>query len=195
MASSIYDESQRLNRLVANLLDMTRLEAGALVVQKEWTSVPELVGGVVQRLSRLLRQRSLETAIPHDIQLVYLDELLIHQVLTNLVENSARLSPADSKIEIHARVQPGSFIMEVKDRGPGLSPPDLARVFDKFYRAASQSSRTGVGLGLAICRGIVELHGGQIAAENRAGGGAVFSFSIPQPAAPPPPPVEPPAVP
>jgi two-component system sensor histidine kinase KdpD len=185
LAVSIYDEAERLNRLVANLLDMTRLEAHALEVRKDWCSVDELVGAVLHRLARLLGGRPVLTHIQPDLPLVQLDELLMHQVLTNLIENAARYAPPDSPIEITAALTDGQLIMEVADRGPGLPPDSLDRVFDKFYRTATAGTRTGVGLGLTICRGIIELHGGQVRAENRAGGGAVFRFTLPLTGVPP----------
>jgi two-component system sensor histidine kinase KdpD len=185
LAVSIYDEVDHLNRLVANLLDMTRLEAGALQIRKEWYSVDDLLGGVLQRLARLLGGREVVVRMQQNMPLVQLDELLIHQVLTNLIENAVRYAPAGSAIEITATLCEGQLSVAVADSGPGLPPDRLDRVFDKFYRAAAAGTRTGAGLGLTICRGVVELHGGRIWAENREGGGAVFRFSLPQPASPP----------
>jgi two-component system sensor histidine kinase KdpD len=105
--------------------------------------------------------------------------LLIQQVLVNLLENAAKYSPPGTPIELSASTNREQLIVEVADRGPGLPPTELDRVFNKFYRSANASGRAGAGLGLAICRGIVELHGGKIEAENRPGGGAVFRFSLP----------------
>ena len=109
----------------------------------------------------------------------------MQQVLVNLLENATRYTPAGTPIEVSARQEGNFVVIEVADRGPGLPPGDLNRLFEKFYRAVASKNRTGAGLGLAICRGIVQLHGGKIQAENRAGGGALFRFSLPLEGVPP----------
>jgi two-component system sensor histidine kinase KdpD len=183
LAASILDESERLNRLVVNLLDMTRLQAGALKVQKEWQPIEEVIGASLSRLSGQLKDHPVTTHIAADLPFAPFDDLLIQQVLVNLLENVARHTPADTPIEISARHEGESIVIEVADRGPGLPPGDPNRLFEKFYRGGE--SKTGAGLGLAICRGIVELHGGKIQAENRPDGGAIFSFSLPLEGKPP----------
>jgi two-component system, OmpR family, sensor histidine kinase KdpD len=182
---SILDESDRLNRLVANLLDMTRLEAGALEVRKQWQSIEEIVGAALARMSRQLKDRPVATRIQSDLPFVEMDDLLIQQVFVNLLENAVKYTPAGSPLEITALSDDKSIIVEVSDHGPGLPPADLERVFEKFYRAGDSGNRRGAGLGLAICRGIVELHGGKIHAENRPDGGAIFRFSLPLTGNPP----------
>jgi two-component system sensor histidine kinase KdpD len=184
LASSILKESERLNRLVANLLDMTRLQAGALEVHKEWQPVEEAIGASLERLARQLKDRPLTTHIAPDLPFVPLDDLLIQQVLVNLLENAVRHTPPGTPIEVAARAETDAVVIEVADRGPGLPDPP-GRLFEMFYRAASGNSRSGTGLGLAICRGIVELHGGKIDAANRPGGGAVFRFRLPVQGSPP----------
>jgi two-component system sensor histidine kinase KdpD len=179
LSESIYEEAESLNHLVGNLLDMTRLEAGAVTVQKEWQSVEELVGAVLNRLARKLADRPVSTQLPGDLPLIYVDALLIQQVLLNLLENAEKYSPQHAPIEISAASSAGTVTIEVGDRGPGLPAGDEKRIFEKFYRSPAARSRSGVGLGLTICRGIVELHGGKIWARNRDGGGAVFGFSLP----------------
>jgi two-component system sensor histidine kinase KdpD len=176
---SISDEAESLNQLVGKLLDMTRLEAGALVVHREWHSVEEIIGAVLNRLSRRLEGRPVATHLAPDLPLVLVDELLVQQVLVNLLENADRHTPPGSPIEVSAAAVDKWLIIEVADRGPGLQPGDEARVFEKFYRAPQGHSRLGVGLGLSICKGLVQLHGGRIWAENREGGGAVFRFALP----------------
>ncbi len=176
---SILDESDHLNRLVANLLDMTRLEAGALELRKEWQSVEEIVGAALGRMSRQLQDHPVVTHLQGEMPFVPMDDLLIEQVFVNLLENAAKYAPPASPIELKAVMDEGQLVVEVADRGPGLPPDDLDRVFEKFYRSTNSAGRPGAGLGLAICRGIVELHGGTITAENRNGGGAVFRFSLP----------------
>ncbi len=184
LAASILKESERLNRLVANLLAMTRLQAGALRVHKEWQPVEEVIGASLDRLARQLTDRPLTTRVAVDLPFVPLDDLLIQQVLVNLLENAARHTPPGTPIEVAARAEAGSVVIEVSDRGPGLpDPPE--KLFEMFYRPAAGDSHPGTGLGLAICRGIVKLHGGSIEAANRPGGGAVFRFCLPIPANPP----------
>jgi two-component system, OmpR family, sensor histidine kinase KdpD len=179
-------EAERLNRLVGNLLHMTRLEAGALVARKEWQPFEEVVGAAIAHLEALpeqraaLAERGLTIELPPDLPLVPLDDVLVEQVLLNLLDNACRYTPPGAPISIRAWAEPGEVVVEVADRGPGLPPDDEQRVFEKFYRAApGEEARGSVGLGLAICRGMVEVHGGRIWAENRPGGGAVFRFTLP----------------
>ena len=185
LAASVLDESERLNRLVANLLDMTRLQAGALELRKQWQPVEEVIGASLARLSRQLKDHPVTTHVASDLPFAPLDDLLVQQVLVNLLENAARHTPANTPIEVSARHEGDSIVIEVADRGPGLPPGDPNRLFEKFYRAGESKTRTGAGLGLAICRGVVQLHGGKIQAENRTGGGAVFRFSLPLEGTPP----------
>jgi two-component system sensor histidine kinase KdpD len=178
LLQSISDEAEALNQLVGNLLDMTRLEAGALTVNREWHSAEEIVGVVLNRLSHRLQDRPIATRLPPDLPLVFVDATLIQQVLVNLLENADRYSPPGAPIEIAVTTSGKWLTFEVADHGPGLPPGDEQRVFEKFYRSPHGGSRSGVGLGLSICRGIVELHGGRIWAENRDRG-AVFRFTLP----------------
>ena len=184
LLASIVAESETLNRLVANLLDMTRLEAGALEVHKEWQSLEEIVGAALGRLSRQLVGHKVETELPADLPLVPMDGLLVQQVLINLIENATKYSPPESPIDLRAAVVGKWVQVEVNDYGPGLPPGDLVRVFEKFYRVVDPQRRPGAGLGLAIAKGIVELHGGTIEAANRPGGGATLRFTLPLEAAP-----------
>ncbi len=177
LLESIASEAHRLGRLVANLLDMTRFEAGGVRVDKEWQSLEELIGAALGRLDPLLADRAVAARIAPELPLVACDGVLIEQVLTNLIENAARHTPAGTPIDLAAGPAGAEVVVEVADRGPGLVAGDEERVFDKFYRRAP--GQAGTGLGLAICRAIVEAHGGRIEAENRPGGGAVFRFSLP----------------
>jgi two-component system sensor histidine kinase KdpD len=178
LLQTAHEEALRLNRLVRNLLDMTRLEAGALKVHEELQPIEEVVGAALGRMEDRLRGREVETRIPADLPLVAFDSALIEQVLINLLENATKYTPAGSPIEVAARAQDGVVEVEVNDRGPGVIPRDAERVFDKFYRA-HEGEGGGVGLGLTICRGIVAAHGGRIWVEARAGGGASFRFTLP----------------
>jgi two-component system sensor histidine kinase KdpD len=179
-----YEEAERLNRLVGNLLDMTRLESGGVEVDKEWQPLEEVIGTTTLRLDSILQHHPLKTRIPDDLPLVPIDSILIEQVLVNLLENAVKYTPVDTPIDLSASAEPGEVVVEVADRGPGLAPGDEKRIFEKFYRGRPTTTG-GVGLGLAICQAIVEAHGGRIWAANRAGGGAVFQFTLPLDGEPP----------
>ncbi|HEU5097447.1 MAG TPA: DUF4118 domain-containing protein, partial [Roseiflexaceae bacterium] len=183
LAQTAYDQAERLNRLVGNLLDMTRLESGAVQVRKEWQPLEEVVGAALTRLDDRLREHPVTVALPPDGPLVPLDSVLIEQVLINLLENAIKYTPPGSPIEISAIGAGAVVTVTVSDRGPGIAPGDQQRIFEKFYRGPSGTG--GVGLGLTICRGIVEAHGGRIWAENRPDGGAAFHFTLPLEGTPP----------
>jgi two-component system sensor histidine kinase KdpD len=182
-ARSIEREADRLNRLVSNLLDMSRIEDGALKPEKEFYMIPELIQDVLGRLQPLLHGRIVQTQVATDLPPVELDYMQIDQVLTNLIENAVRYTPKDSPIEVSAHCEGAQIVISVADRGPGIPSGDLDRVFDKFYRVIdgkhTTGHPTGSGLGLAVCKGLVEAHGGRIWAEPREGGGVVFSVSLP----------------
>lgn len=184
LLQTIHEEADRLNRLVQNLLEMTRLESGAVTVRKEWHPIEELVGAALGRFGKCLAGRSVLTRIPIDLPLVPLDGVLIEQVLINLIDNALKYTPEASPIEIAASLDDDSVTVEVADHGPGLAPEDERRVFDKLYRGQAEAGR-GFGLGLAICRGVVEAHGGRIWAENRSEGGVAFRFTLPVKETPP----------
>ena len=183
LSDTIVEEAQRLGRLVGDLLDMTRLESGALQPRSDWQSVEELVGATLARLEARLADRSLEVRVPADLPLVRLDDVLMGQVLYNLLDNALRYTPAGSPLSVTASVGDGALRLEVGDRGSGLAPGEERRVFEKFYRG--RTDRGGTGLGLAICRGIVEAHGGRIEALPRPGGGALFRITLPLGGEPP----------
>jgi two-component system sensor histidine kinase KdpD len=175
------DESRRLARLVDNLLDMTRLESGAAVPNRQWHVLEEIVGLARSRLRRELNQHAVVVDLPADLPLVEVDALLLEQALVNLLENAARYTPTGSRIEVSARAAADRVELRVADNGPGLPPGSEARVFEKFFRgtAPAPDGRRGVGLGLAICQAIAQAHGGRIAAVNRPGGGAEFCITLP----------------
>ena len=193
LTKTILEESERLNRLIRNLLDMTRLESGAVHVNKEWLTLEEVVGAALNRMDHRLLGRELRVSLPADLPLIPFDLVLIEQVLINLLENAAKYS--EGPLEINASLASGEVQVEVADRGPGIPEGQEARVFEKFHRAAREQSPGGVGLGLTICRAIVAAHGGRIWVQNREGGGASFRFALPiegqAPALPAPPPFEP----
>lgn len=179
-ALAIEREADRLNRLVGNLLDMTRIEGGALKPEKELYPIEELIHDVVSRMQGLLQKREVQLSLPDDLPPVELDYLQIDQVLTNLLENAVRYTPAGTPISISARVADKQIMVSITDRGPGIPSQALERIFDKFYRVSGASRRDmGSGLGLAVCRGLIEAHGGHIWAENQPEGGATFRFTLP----------------
>jgi len=178
LSRSIYREADRLDRLLKNLLDMMRIEAGAVQLSKEWHPVDEVVGAALARLEGRLQDHTVNTTFPPDLPLVLVDGVLLEQVVINLVENAVKYAPPGSAIDMSASASDREVVVEVADRGPGIPVGEETRIFDKFYRGKF-AREGGVGLGLTICRGIVEAHGGRIWAENRRGGGAVFRFAIP----------------
>jgi K+-sensing histidine kinase KdpD len=177
LKESIYEEAERMARLVDNLLNMTRLESG-IQARKASQPLEDVVGAALARLERHLHGRPLTTSLPHDLPLVLIDDVLIEQVLINLLDNAIKYTGSESPLEVSAFVSDGMVTAQVADRGPGLDPGEEERVFEKFHRGSANHTR-GAGLGLAICRGIIETHGGRIWVENRPGGGAVFRFTLP----------------
>jgi len=179
LLENIHDEADRLERLVNNLLEMTKLESGAVQLKKELHVPGEIIGSAIARVEGKLGGRKLETHVPSNLPLVPMDALLMEQVLVNLLDNALKYTPEGSPLEISTGVKDGQWAVEVADRGPGVPPEDLPRLFDKFYRGPQTNHKSGAGLGLSICKGIVEIHGGALEAMNRPGGGAVFRFTIP----------------
>ncbi len=182
---TIHEEAGRMARLANNLLDMGRLESRKVVLRREWQHLEETFGAALEQLDSQLRDREVVLRLPDDLPLVPIDEVLVERVLVNLLENAARYTPAGTAIELGAAGHEDEVTVEVLDRGPGLSPGEETRIFEKFFRGEVSHSRRGIGLGLAVARSIVEAHGGRIWAENRAGGGAAFRFTLPVPGEPP----------
>lgn len=178
LLETICDEADRLERLVANLLDMTRLETGLSTMKREWVPLEEIVGSALTRLERQLGERPVNVSLPESLPLLFVDPVLFEQVFINLFENAARYTGPGSPIEVTARGEPSAIVIEVRDSGPGLALGTEARIFEKFYRGA-HTGKASAGLGLAICKGVVEAHGGTIRAENRAEGGASFQITMP----------------
>jgi two-component system sensor histidine kinase KdpD len=180
-------EARELNALVSNLLDMARLESGTVHLRKDWQSVEELVGGAIRSARHALKSLTVQTEIPADLPLVEFDATLMERVLVNLLENASRHgvcseghSPA---VVVCARTTPSTLELVVRDFGPGLplsSKGQEHTLFDKFTRGQTESAKRGVGLGLAICKAIVDAHRGKIVAANAAGGGAEFTVTLPR---------------
>jgi two-component system sensor histidine kinase KdpD len=185
LLESIVQESQRLNRLVGNLLEMTRLQSGAVRLHRDWHPLEEVIGASLTRIGDRLRGRDLSIALARDLPLVRIDDVLMEQVFYNLMDNALKYTPPGSPLEIRGRGEGDAVVVEMADRGPGLPVQEEETVFSKFHRVKRDGDPGGVGLGLAICRGIVEAHGGTITAANREGGGAVFTLRLPLGGEPP----------
>ena len=183
LLATLQEEAERLNRFVANLLDMTRLEAGAIEMRREPLDVGEIVGAALSRAGKLLVQHRVEVEIDPDLPMLCLDAVLFEQVLFNLLDNAAKYAPPGSRIDLGARCAGNHVEIAVIDEGPGIPPADLERIFDKFHRVHAQDRRrAGTGLGLAICRGFVEVLGGRIVADNRSDrSGAALTIMLPSP--------------
>jgi two-component system sensor histidine kinase KdpD len=179
LLEALHEEADRLNRLVQNLLEMTRLEAGALVPHTAWHSVEEVVGAALGRFGKSLAERPVTARIPAELPLVPMDDVLIEQVLINLIDNAIKYTAAGTPIEVSAEDTGDAVVVEVADRGPGLRPGEERLIFEKFHRTDPAPSVRGAGLGLAICQGIIHAHGGRIWAENRPGGGVALRFTLP----------------
>jgi two-component system sensor histidine kinase KdpD len=184
LTHEIQQAAERLNRLVANLLDMLRLDAGRVQLRLEWCDVADVISVAVQRLEAALAQHPLTLNYQPHLPLVQMDFVLIEQVLVNLLDNACHYTPPATPIQISAFTRGNQLWISVADAGPGIPPADLERIFDKFYRAPGTATG-GTGLGLAICRGLVEAHKGQISAENLPDGGARFTIRLPLGAQPP----------
>ena len=184
LLQTISDEAERVNRLVSNLLDMTRLESGQVTPSREWLPVEEAVGSAVQRYAKRLVGHAVKVNLPDDLPMLHADSVLMEQVLVNLLDNAAKYSPAPSEIDISASADATVIVVSVADRGPGVPHDQRKHIFEKFVRGQQATRKPGVGLGLAICRAIVAAHGGRIWVDDRPGGGAVFSFSLPREAEP-----------
>jgi len=172
------EEADRLNRLVGNLLQMTRLEAGAMHVVMEPTDIEDLIGAAIGQIEDRILERDIRISIPPDLPMFPLDFVLIVHALGNLLDNALKYSPPGSPIEIEATQVEQEIQISILDRGVGIPPADLTHIFDKFYRVQHPEQVTGTGLGLAISKGIVEAHGGHIWASNRPGGGTSITISL-----------------
>jgi two-component system sensor histidine kinase KdpD len=173
------EESARLNRLVGNLLDMSRLEGGSLNLHMQPEDLQEVIGAALTRLASLLSNREVNMEIEPELPLIPMDASLIEQVLVNLLDNAVKFSKPDSPIEIRAYYTGGEVSISVSNLGEGIPPEDLEKIFDKFYRIRRKEDIGGTGLGLSICKGFVEAHGGRIWAQNNPKGGAILTFTLP----------------
>jgi two-component system sensor histidine kinase KdpD len=179
LLAAVDDETDHLNLLVGNLLDMSRIESGTLKPQRQWNILSEIIGGVLARMQRFTGQHQLKVDVPEDLPLMPLDYVQMEQVFTNLISNSVKYAPVNTLIHIRACVQGGLTVhVQVSNQGPPVPAEHLERIFDKFYRVTATDRVTGTGLGLSICKGIIEAHGGHIWAENLPSG-FEFNFTLP----------------
>jgi two-component system sensor histidine kinase KdpD len=183
LAQTIREGAEHLDQIIRNVLDMTKIEAGAIAVRKEWQHFEEIVGAALTHIEEKLGDRVIKLSIPEELPLAPFDPLLIEQVLLNLLDNAVKYTPYETPIDILARATDDELIVEFGDRGPGIPPGDEERIFGKFERGLTPGG--GIGLGLTICRAIIAAHGGRIQAENRHGGGALFRFTLPIEGEPP----------
>jgi two-component system sensor histidine kinase KdpD len=180
LLENIKEGANRMDRVVANLLDTARLESGMMRLKIDWCDIEDIIGTALRRLANQIKGRPLDVDIPIEVSLLRGDCVLLEQVIVNLVDNALKYSPVDSAVEIKVNSDKDRLQVSVADRGLGIPEADLPRIFDKFYRTQQGLTNIpGTGLGLSICKSIVEAHGGTIWAENRHGGGAIISFRVP----------------
>jgi len=179
MVANIYDEAERLSRLINNLLDIALLQTGSLKLHKELQPLEEVVGAALNRLEKRLADRPINISLPANLPMVPLDASLAEHIFINLLENSLKYTPSGSPLVIAAERKDDEIEVEVADLGPGFPPDGLEKIFEMYYRGTENIGQKGYGLGLSICRAIVQAHGGRIWAENRTGGGAAVRFTFP----------------
>lgn len=182
---AIHEDAQRMSDLTHKILDMARLEAGKVALNRQWYALEEIVGSALRRMRKQLESRSVTVDLDDGLSLVYVDAALMQQVLVNLLENAVKYTPDASPLAIAAERSPKLLTLVVADRGPGIPDKFKHRIFDKFFRVHPQASQGGAGLGLAICRAIVNAHGGEIRYAARTGGGALFRLELPLTETPP----------
>ncbi|HEX9301130.1 MAG TPA: DUF4118 domain-containing protein [Casimicrobiaceae bacterium] len=185
LAQSIFERAREMSEHVAKLLQMTRLESGAIKVKRDWATLSEIAGSVLRRLSERMAEHRLIVELPEDLPLIFVDAPLIEQALGNLLENAAKHTPAGTVVRLRAQRRGSELVVSVEDYSDGLRDADVERVFAKFHRGTTEAAGGGMGLGLSICRAIVRLHQGRAWAERIAGGGTAFRFSLPLEEAPP----------
>jgi two-component system sensor histidine kinase KdpD len=184
LARTVFDQARDLSEHVTKVLEMTRLETGAIEVERDWSAPGEIVSAALARTAARMEQHRVVVEVPDDLPVVRVDAALIAQALANLLENAARHTPAGTVVRMRVQLAAGELIFSVEDFGGGLDDRDLERVFEKFHRGTTEGGATGIGLGLAIARAIVKLHRGRAWAERVAAGGLAFRFALPIEAAP-----------
>jgi two-component system, OmpR family, sensor histidine kinase KdpD len=179
LARSVFHQSREMSERVSKVLQMTRLESGTLAPDRDWASLTEIAGAVLDRLRERLALHRIMVELPEDLPLMQVDAALIEQALGNLLENAAQHTPPGTLVRLRAQEREGEIVVSVEDYGPGLGESDVERIFAKFHHTSAEGVAGGVGLGLTICRAIVRLHQGRAWAEQLPGGGSAFHFTLP----------------
>jgi two-component system sensor histidine kinase KdpD len=179
LVSAIVEEAQRMSELTTKILEMARLESGEVVLHKEWYAPEEIIGSALRCLDKKLKHRQVNLHIAQDLPLIQVDAVLLQQVIINLLDNAHKHSTLDNSIDICVEATSSALFISIIDSGTGVPENLLAKIFDKFFQVHKESAQSGVGLGLPICRAIVEAHGGLIEATNRAEGGLIIKFNLP----------------
>jgi two-component system sensor histidine kinase KdpD len=182
---AISEEAQRMSDLTTKILEMARLEAGEVRLNRQWYAPEEIVGSALRHLDKKLKARQTNVRMADGPTLIHVDAVLLQQVLVNLLDNADKYSPPGLPIDIAIESAPSGVSITVADRGPGIPKGLEQKIFDKFFRVHAESAQSGVGLGLSICRAVIEAHGGTIRAVNRNGGGTVFQLHLPMLERPP----------
>jgi len=175
----IFDESQRMSELMNKILDMAKLSTGKIAIHQDWNTLEEIIGSALIRLEKNLHHRIVNTDLPENLPLIWVDSVLFEQVIVNLIENAIKYTPPSTPIDIEANCSNGFLTLTISDYGSGIPNNLEDKIFEKFYRIETESSQSGVGLGLALCRSIIEAHNGAIQAKNIAGKGATFLIRLP----------------
>jgi two-component system, OmpR family, sensor histidine kinase KdpD len=173
------EDAERLNTLIANLLDISRIQAGTVSLFRQPSDVVELIGASIERLGNRTANYHIDINLPVELPFIDIDSGLIVQVFFNILDNALKYSPPDSTIEISARQVSRELEIEIADHGVGIPQSELPHIFEKFHRVQREEKFSGTGLGLSICKGFIELHGGQLFVENRLGGGTIVKFTLP----------------
>ena len=179
LARSIDAKAHEMSELISNVLDLMRFETGEVHLRRDWQTVDDLVGTALAQLDGRFGDRPIDVVLPTELPPVHVDAPLITQVIVNLLENAVKHTPPGTRISVSAELEGEAVRVTVEDTGPGLPPGDPERLFAKFQRGREESNAGGAGLGLAICRAIIDAHGGRISAMQRPGGGARFVFTLP----------------
>jgi len=185
LAKSVFEQAREMSERVNKVLQMTRLETGALKVERDWASLSEIAGSALARLAERMAAHRVILELPEDLPLVRVDSALVEQALANLLENCAKHTPPGTIVRLRAQRRAGEILVSVEDYSGGVPEADVERIFQKFNHGAIEEAGTGMGLGLAICRAIIRLHGGKAWAERVPAGGTAFRFTLPFEDAPP----------
>ena len=180
IARALKEEALRVSKQVNNLLEMARLQSGRVALNRQWQPLDQVISGALQTLRRSLTEHRITVVLDEHLPLVNIDPVLLERVVYNLLENTVKFTPPGSAVDIGARIGETSVVVWIADNGPGLPKGREEIIFNKFERGRPADAKPGVGLGLAICRAIVEAHGGEMHAENRPSGGARFTFTLPR---------------